>query len=193
MTFMSKMIFLLSDSRRTNRWGTTALAACTLGALLGCGGAQRTSAAPPPPAPVAAPSPPVASPPAAAAPTAELTTMVGVFTIEQASRGKDVYAGTCKSCHTTSDQSGVPFDARWRGKLVSDLFTYVGTKMPQDNPGSLDPGQTADVIAYLLLLNAMPAGSAELPPDLDSLAHIRIDHRRPGGLTYRKTATRTKS
>jgi hypothetical protein len=50
--------------------------------------------------------------------------------------------------------------------------------MPKNEPGSLSPEEYADVLAYLLKLNLMPAGPAELPPDSSALRTIRIDTAR---------------
>jgi mono/diheme cytochrome c family protein len=104
-----------------------------------------------------------------------LTTLSGVYTAEQASRGKDVYAGACKSCHTPVSHTGATFNKWWRGKQLSDLFGFISTNMPKNDPGSLAPEDVADVTAYLLKMNAMPVGPAELPPDIDSLKKVRIE------------------
>ena len=47
--------------------------------------------------------------------------------------------------------------------------------MPKNDPGILTPREYADLSAYLLMLNGMPAGSAELPADAAALEKIRID------------------
>ncbi|MEO6877622.1 MAG: cytochrome c [Gemmatimonadaceae bacterium] len=145
---------------------------------LGCGSSPKASEAVTPVA-AAAPAAPATTPKAAAgAPTVLLSTMVGVYTTAQATRGKDVYAGSCMSCHSTGSQAGTPFNVRWRGKSLASLFTYVSTKMPDNDPGSLAPQDAADVVAYMLAINAIPAGAVELPADADSLAHFRIDNQR---------------
>jgi hypothetical protein len=46
--------------------------------------------------------------------------------------------------------------------------------MPQKDPGSLPPETYVDIITFLLAQNGVPAGTAELPPDLDALQGIRI-------------------
>ena len=46
--------------------------------------------------------------------------------------------------------------------------------MPKNEPGSLDPQHYADLVAYLLKLNAMPPGPTELPPDAAALQKIKI-------------------
>ena len=103
------------------------------------------------------------------------TTLDGVYTNDQASRGKDVYLNSCRSCHTPVSHTGATFNKWWRGKHLSDLFAFISTRMPKNDPGSLAPEDVADVMAYLLKMNAMPVGPAELPADVDSLKPIRIE------------------
>jgi mono/diheme cytochrome c family protein len=130
-----------------------------------------------------------ATKPAAAAKTPPgPSTMVGVYTEEQASRGKDVYAGNCKMCHQPSTHTGEVFAKWWRGKQHSDLFTFISTRMPKNSPGSLADEDVADVTAYLLKMNAMPVGPGELPPDVDSLKKFRIELKRSGATSTAKRA-----
>ncbi len=112
----------------------------------------------------------------------EPTTMDGVYTTKQAVRGRDVYAGTCRSCHSPQSHTGETFETWWRGKQLSELFTFVRTQMPKNDPGSLAAEDVADVVAYLLEMNGMPAGKRELYPDADSLKQYRIEpgHRAKG-------------
>jgi mono/diheme cytochrome c family protein len=114
------------------------------------------------------------------------STLSGVYTDEQASRGKDVYAGSCRSCHTPASHTGATFNKWWRGKRLSDLFLFVSTRMPKNDPGSLSPDDVADVMAYLLRMNAMPVGKEELPPDADSLKKIRIETKRSSATSTAK-------
>jgi S-disulfanyl-L-cysteine oxidoreductase SoxD len=103
------------------------------------------------------------------------TTLSGIYTAEQASRGQDVYSGSCRGCHTPASHTGATFATYWLHKTVADLFTYIGTNMPKNDPGSLDPHDVADVVAYLLKMNQMPPGPTELLPDTTALRQIRID------------------
>ena len=114
------------------------------------------------------------------------STLNGVYTVEQAARGKDVYAGNCRSCHTPMSHTGEMFAAWWRGKRVSDLFTFVSTQMPKNDPGSLSAEDAADVVAYLLQINAMPPGKLELYPDADSLRKFRIEIVRADSMHIKK-------
>jgi mono/diheme cytochrome c family protein len=118
------------------------------------------------------------------------STLDGLYTDEQASRGKDVYLNSCRSCHTPASHTGATFNQWWRGKPLSDLFAFVSTRMPKNDPGSLAPEDVADVMAYLLKMNAMPVGPNELPADVDSLKKYRIEAKSKG--TTPSTAKRKK-
>jgi len=103
------------------------------------------------------------------------TTMSGIYTDAQAARGQDVYVGGCRGCHTPASHTGATFATFWLHKSVADLFTFIENNMPKTDPGSLDPHDVADLVAYLLKLNHMPAGPNELSPDTTALRPIRID------------------
>ena len=120
-----------------------------------------------------------------------VSTLVGVYTDEQAERGREVYASSCRSCHTPASHTGATFNKWWRGKRLSDLFSFVGTRMPKNDPGSLAVEDVADVIAYLLKMNALPVGKDELYPDPDSLKKFRIETK-PSSSKSSSTATRKK-
>jgi len=110
------------------------------------------------------------------------TTMDGVFTDDQAKRGKEQYSQTCASCHmddlSGSGQAlplaGDAFMQVWEGQTVDDLFELIHTTMPQDKPGTLTPEATLDVTAYLLQYNQFPPGKEELKNDPDALKGIVI-------------------
>lgn len=127
-----------------------------------------------------------AKPAAKALPYTGPSTQQGVYTNEQASRGKTVYLTSCRSCHSPQSHTGATFNKFWRNHPLSDLYGFVATRMPKNDPGSLAPEDVADVVAYLLKMNAMPAGETELYPDADSLKQFRIETKRSS------TATRVK-
>lgn len=127
--------------------------------------AQAAKMSPPPPRAPALPS---------SAPWSGPTTRSGVFTNDQAIRGRDMYLGFCKSCHSPESHTGATFRKWWAGRQLAELYTFVSTKMPKNEPASLAPSEYADVVAYLLKMNAMPAGPNELPPSVAELQKIRI-------------------
>jgi mono/diheme cytochrome c family protein len=108
------------------------------------------------------------------------TTQDGVYTDAQATRGESIYAKTCASCHANdlsgSDPApsltGKDFNADWNDLSIGDLFERVRATMPGDAPGSLKPGEVADVIAFVLSKGGFPAGQAELASDPGTLKQL---------------------
>ncbi|MGQ0647347.1 MAG: c-type cytochrome [Gemmatimonadaceae bacterium] len=109
------------------------------------------------------------------------STLAGVYTETQATRGKDVYAGQCRSCHTVESHAGTTFEKGWAGKLLSDLFTFIVESMPESEPGSLSTAEYTDALAHILQANGMPPGAQELVGDTLVLRRIRIEMRPPRG------------
>jgi mono/diheme cytochrome c family protein len=106
--------------------------------------------------------------------TSPLTSSSGIYTAAQATLGRNVYLGTCASCHTPGELADSKFWNKWVGSTIADLFVYLRENMPKDNPYSLGDEEYASVTAYLLQLNAMPAGARAMPADSNALAKIRI-------------------
>ncbi|HEX9562369.1 MAG TPA: cytochrome c [Gemmatimonadaceae bacterium] len=103
------------------------------------------------------------------------STRMGVYTREQWTRGRDVYAGMCAGCHPAVTHVGPVFTTLWAGKSVADLFGFMRERMPKNEPGSLSVDQYVDVLTYMLRLNGMPVGYDELPADSIAMTRIRID------------------
>jgi hypothetical protein len=103
------------------------------------------------------------------------TTLQGVYSAAQAARGQKTYESICLSCHPLASQTGIAFSKQWRGKPLADLYGFVAESMPKNDPGSLAPREIAQVVAYLLKINGMPAGTAELPANESTLGTIRIE------------------
>ena len=103
------------------------------------------------------------------------TTLQGVYSTAQAARGQKTYESICLSCHSLASQTGSAFSKQWRGKPLADLYGFVAESMPKNDPGSLAPREIAQVVAYLLKINGMPAGAAELPANEGVLGTIRIE------------------
>ena len=114
---------------------------------------------------------------------ARITTRTGVYSLPQATRGKDVYVGYCKSCHTPESHTGKIFHATWNGRRLSDMYSFIRDRMPKNEPGSLSDEEYADVLAYLLKLNLMPSGKSDLPSDSTKLSRIRIETNAPIKIT----------
>lgn len=106
----------------------------------------------------------------------------GVYTDDQATRGKKLYVESCASCHQEGLQGadlapalkGEDFVLKWSGFSLQDIFTTVSTTMPADSPGKLTPQESADVLAYVMQVNKFPAGRDELKTDAAALKAIAI-------------------
>lgn len=139
-------------------------AACTIvvvGGLLCAPSAfarQRAASAPPQPSATAAPS------------------TSGLYANAQAQRGEALYKENCAFCHgseLTGTISGPPINgpvllAKWSGRPVSELFTFVQVFMPWNSPNGLSRQQNADVLAFMFKRADLPAGTTEFPPDAEA-------------------------
>lgn len=103
------------------------------------------------------------------------TTKAGVYTPDQAVKGREVFNSNCLGCHTTATHQGPAFTNKWFGRPLFDLFDYVSQAMPKAAPGSLTEDEYVWVTAYILRLNGMPAGRTELSPEPTWLKSVRVD------------------
>jgi len=100
-----------------------------------------------------------------------LSTLDGVYTAEQAERGKATYMRVCSECHALDYYQGTTLRA-WEGAPLFDLFDVIITRMPENNPGSLRRRDYVDMMAYILELNGMPPGEQPLPSRASALRQI---------------------
>jgi len=105
----------------------------------------------------------------------------GVYTDEQATRGEELYAGTCVKCHGATLQgngegalplTGATFKSTWNGVSLGAMFDRVRLSMPQDKPATMTRQQVADLLAFILRANKFPAGKEELARQTDLLNTI---------------------
>ena len=123
------------------------------------------------------------SPDAHASQEDRTTVWDGVYTAEQAARGKLVYDGNCGACHlpdmSGSDEArplaGERFMQDWREDTLHTLFVRIRNLMPFDEPATLTEAAYLDSVAYILEFNGFPAGDRELKPN--GLEDIRIEGR----------------
>ncbi len=113
----------------------------------------------------------------------------GVYSADQAQRGKAGYDGVCAACHgpnlgggdSAPALSGGTFLNNWNSTSAGDLFERIHTTMPASDPGSLSAKQVADIESYIFQVNGFPAGQAPLPSDPQLLAGIKIVATKPAG------------
>jgi len=117
----------------------------------------------------------------------------GVFTAEQARRGRAAYTGPCDRCHgfkldgapddpdmlPAPPVAGPKFLRKWNGRTLAALFDYVRLTMPTNNPGYLSGAEVADIVAYMLSVSGMPAGEDVLALEPEALAGVVIVSQSP--------------
>ena len=96
----------------------------------------------------------------------------GWYTREQATNGHLQYVPKCGICHGADlkgggapELIGKGFAAKWNGKPLSDLYTYIHEQMPKGAGDSLPPQDYVDITAYILSRNSIPAGNVKYTPD----------------------------
>lgn len=122
----------------------------------------------------------------------------GVYTVEQAKRGRALYDRRCVLCHLERGQgnasmpeivgqsleregdalapavAGAEFQQKWGGRNAWELFSVMTSTMPVGGVGTLAPQEYADVLAYLFELGRLPAGQQELTPVRGQLEPIAL-------------------
>jgi mono/diheme cytochrome c family protein len=110
----------------------------------------------------------------------------GVFTSDQALRGKSGFDGVCARCHgipLTGSQGNGPalkgpaFLAHWDKDTLGGLYTKIRDTMPLNDAGTLTDEVKLQILAYLLEQNGFPAGKTDLPGDVNALEEIGIQQR----------------
>ena len=111
----------------------------------------------------------------------------GVYSEEQATRGQAAYEAECSSCHQADfagdgfapSLAGPEFASAWNDLSVGDLYDRIRQSMPPTDPSAVQAATKVDIVAYLLKGNKMPAGSTELPKEVDGLKQIKYLANKP--------------
>src|SRR5688572_23967265 len=98
----------------------------------------------------------------------------GVFTANQASQGKALFAQECDVCHEIENYTGANFAAKWAGGTLADVYQDFALAMPPANAGGLTPATYASIVAYFASESGFPTGNADLPGDVTQLRTIAI-------------------
>jgi S-disulfanyl-L-cysteine oxidoreductase SoxD len=110
------------------------------------------------------------------------TTADSVYSDDQSTRGESLSSGKCSVCHgekligtdLAPGLQGDSFLSTWGGRTAADLYEKIQSTMPADAPGSLNPQQATDIVAYIFKLNKFPPGSADLAKEEAALKGIKI-------------------
>lgn len=117
----------------------------------------------------------------AAAPAAAQEAGAVGFTAAQAEKGHDLYGDNCGACHggTLEGSEFAPAlkSGRFRrthgAQTAGDLLAYVTANMPPGAAGSLEPGEYAAILAYVMKQNGAAEGAA-FPADPASKAPLGL-------------------
>lgn len=95
----------------------------------------------------------------------------GCYTEAQARHGSEVFSANCVQCHGAKLQgqagpalAGKSFEDSLEYSKMSakQLFSFISSQMPYNDPGSLKKEQYLQVLAFILKKNGYPAGSTPL-------------------------------
>src|SRR2546426_6259834 len=89
----------------------------------------------------------------------------GVFTSEQAARGKTNFDLSCSRCHNValigSERGpaikGATFLSHWDKDTIAGIFTKIRDTMPQGNASTVTDDDKLDILTYILQQNGVPA------------------------------------
>lgn len=113
----------------------------------------------------------------------EKTIWDGVYSEEQAARGRANYRQSCGQCHGDNlagggdaepPLSGSSFMSGWWGHDVAELFGTISETMPFSAPGRLTAREYIDILSYILKANSVPSGPLELSSSREELKKILI-------------------
>ena len=106
----------------------------------------------------------------------------GVFTSNQATRGKSAFETNCSRCHNValigSERGpaikGAAFLSHWEKDNLGGIFIKIRDTMPQGNSGTVTDDVKIDILSYILQQNGFPAGNDELKANLSSLEDVSL-------------------
>jgi cytochrome c5 len=109
----------------------------------------------------------------------------GVFTAEQAARGKTGFEISCSRCHNEAligsergpALKGSTFLSHWDNDTLAGLFIKIRDTMPMNDVGTISDDVKINILAYVLQQNGFPAGQVALVPQPAALEDIRVSRR----------------
>jgi mono/diheme cytochrome c family protein len=97
---------------------------------------------------------------------AERSTIAGVYSTDQADRGRGIFDAKCQSCHGAAFEGGTlapaltgrEFLSSFQQKPLRRIYSRIISTMPPDDVGSLTESETLGLVALLLRANGYPEG-----------------------------------
>lgn len=114
---------------------------------------------------------------------AQDSTRDGIYTSQQAQKGADLFSRSCAICHGVDIRGGEAGPAllgnvfwdKWSGQPLSALFELTRTTMPVTNPDGFSGAQYAELLAFILQQNGLPAADIEMGGSAATLAEIILE------------------
>lgn len=169
------LVFAACSGERTER-GESATLGAQPSPSEAAGNPASTTASPNEPA-VTAPAPAPDPAPEVARDADPNSLYGGVYNVAQAERGNRIQQVECGACHTPGEWEQGRVLGAFTGRSVQDLIDHIRSMMPLDAPGRLSYQEYTDIVAYMLQLNRVPTGEAEMPADETRLRQIRVEYR----------------
>jgi mono/diheme cytochrome c family protein len=116
-------------------------------------------------------------------PAADRKIWDGIYTAEQAARGKPRFEASCSRCHNNEligsergpTLKGNTFWSKYENDSLGSLFTFIRDTMPRDGgAGVVSDEIKVDILSYILSRNDVPAGNEELKLNMSALEAIKI-------------------
>jgi len=110
----------------------------------------------------------------------------GVFSVEQAARGKTRFEAACTRCHNVeligSERGpalkGNAFLAKYENDSLASIYTLMRDTMPRDGGAAVVSDEAkVDILAYILQRNEIPPGKEELKLDMSALEGIKFSKK----------------
>ena len=113
---------------------------------------------------------------------AQTSTREGVYTEQQAVAGGALYLRSCVECHGITLAGGEAgpalvggaFWQQWQNQSLAAFYQITASTMPVNNPNGFTPEQYADLVAFMLQQNGLPAGEENLPSVAENLVAIAM-------------------
>jgi len=107
---------------------------------------------------------------------------VPAYSAAQARQGESSFNKNCASCHGVNltdgnfgpPLAGKPFQERWAGRSMEELFNYLRSAMPPGLTGQISNGGYISLIAYLLEKNGIKSSAEVMPVKLETLSAMMM-------------------
>ena len=106
----------------------------------------------------------------------------GVYTTDEADRGKQTAANLCGRCHgpelkgtdTAPGLTGARFFDRWNNLMLLDVIAWIQSAMPGDHGFFVTAKQSREIVGYMLRESGAPSGRAPISDDINVLNQILV-------------------